>query len=80
MQPHIQDKLRTELKAFQAQHGRFPGFEDLMSATTFPYLDAVMRETSRKKAVLREIGRMVNSLLIFDPVPALPNNDLPGCS
>jgi len=62
IQPHIQENLRSELKKFYSVHGRSPAFEDLMSATALPYLDAVARETVRTKAVLREIGRMVSVL------------------
>ncbi|KDR69692.1 hypothetical protein GALMADRAFT_255863 [Galerina marginata CBS 339.88] len=54
----IQHKLRTEIFNFRSVHERPPGFEDLMNPTTFPYLDAVIRESLRTKAVLREIGRM----------------------
>ncbi|KAF8970724.1 cytochrome P450 [Flammula alnicola] len=50
----IQDKLRQEINSFQVQHGHFPRFEHLMTPTVFPYLDAVIRECLRTKAVLRE--------------------------
>ncbi|KAF8473770.1 cytochrome P450 [Gautieria morchelliformis] len=56
--PGIQKKLRTELIDFQSCHGHFPNFEDLMSGSALPYLEAVTRETLRTKAVLREIGRV----------------------
>ncbi|KAF8512434.1 cytochrome P450 [Gautieria morchelliformis] len=56
--PGIQKQLRTELMDFQSRHGRFPNFEDLMSWSALPYLEAVTRETLRTKAVLREIGRV----------------------
>lgn len=47
-----------------------PGVKDLLSPTTFPSLDAVIRESPRTKAVLREIGRMVLSL-ILEPMHCL---------
>lgn len=62
--PSIQEKLRLELSNFQSVHARQPGVEDLMSATAFPYLDAVVRESLRTKAVLREIGRVVLSNIL----------------
>lgn len=34
----------------------------MTSPTALPYLDAVVRETLRTKAVLREIGRMVSNV------------------
>lgn len=54
----IQTRVREELQDFQAQTGRFPNYEDLMSGTALPYFENVIRETLRTKAVLREIGRM----------------------
>ncbi|KAF8494762.1 cytochrome P450 [Gautieria morchelliformis] len=56
--PGIQKQLRTELLDFQSRHARFPNFDDLMSGSALPYLEAVTRETLRTKAVLREIGRV----------------------
>ncbi|KAF8994998.1 cytochrome P450 [Cyathus striatus] len=58
LQTDIQEKLRRELVKFNAEKGHFPGFEDFMSATALPYLDGVVRETLRTKAVLREINRI----------------------
>lgn len=57
----VQDKLRTELVEFERSSGRTPVYEDLMSVSTFPYLDAVIRELSRTKPVLMAITRGVSS-------------------
>ena len=73
--PAIQTRLRTELADFRSRHGRFPGFEDLMSGSALPYFEAVIRETLRTKAVLREIGRMVCST-----PPSLSSSPAPPAS
>ncbi|GJJ08426.1 hypothetical protein Clacol_002642 [Clathrus columnatus] len=56
--PSIQTRLREEFHSFQAQSGHFPTYEELMNGSSLPYFEAVIRETLRTKAVLREIGRM----------------------
>jgi len=58
-QPAVQNKLREELFSFQATHGHEPTYDDLMSKTDLPYLDAVTQEIIRTKAVLTEISRAV---------------------
>ncbi|KAK1225670.1 hypothetical protein PQX77_011384 [Marasmius sp. AFHP31] len=56
--PEIQKKLRAELSAFESTTGRQAGYEDLMSPTTLPYLDAVIREAIRTRAVLASVSRV----------------------
>ncbi|KAH8110285.1 cytochrome P450 [Phellopilus nigrolimitatus] len=55
--PDMQKKLRAELLDFEQTNGRAPGYDDLMSATALPYLDAVLRELNRTKPVLMAITR-----------------------
>ena len=62
--PDIQDRLRKELLDFEAEVGRAPVYEEIMSAHSLPYLDAVIREACRTKAVLMEISRVVSNFLL----------------
>ena len=61
--PVIQDRLRKELLDFETEVGRAPVYEEIMSAHALPYLDAVVREACRTKAVLMEISRVVSKTL-----------------
>lgn len=61
----IQKQVRAELADFQSAKGHFPSYDDLMSGTVLPYFEAVIRETLRTKAVLREVERMVRHLFYF---------------
>ena len=58
--PDVQDRLRKELLDFEAEVGRAPAYEEIMGAHCLPYLDAVVREACRTKAVLMEISRVVS--------------------
>jgi cytochrome P450 len=61
--PWIQDRLRKELVAAAATVGRNQlTFDEIMSTELLPYLDAVLRESMRLKAVLMEVTRCVSSL------------------
>ena len=41
---HIQDALRKEVLEFRELNGREPNFDDYMSSTRMPWLDAVTKE------------------------------------
>ena len=60
-QPAVQTRLREELITFELQHGRAPGYTDLVSASKsgLEYLEAVTMETLRCKAVLMFMSREV---------------------
>jgi cytochrome P450 len=61
LNPCIQDRLRAELNSVAGdQSADQPTFDQLMRADQLPYLDAVMRESMRLKAVLMEISRTVS--------------------
>jgi cytochrome P450 len=65
LNPSVQDRLREELTVASATRGGGPSsYDELMSGDQLPYLDAVMREAMRLKAVLMEISRCVNHLVI----------------
>ncbi|TFK53023.1 cytochrome P450 [Heliocybe sulcata] len=56
---HVQQKLRLELLEFEQASGHAASFDDLMNPATLPYIDAVIREALRLKAVLMDIARAV---------------------
>jgi cytochrome P450 len=57
----VQDRLREELRSAAADQGTEQlSFDSIMSAESLPYLDAVVRESMRLKAVLMEITRSVS--------------------
>lgn len=56
--PHIQEKLRLELSSFCEKRGSIE-YEDLMNASTLPYLDAVMKEALRILTSVPQISRQV---------------------
>ncbi|CCM04915.1 uncharacterized protein FIBRA_07112 [Fibroporia radiculosa] len=55
--PNMQTQLRNEIEAFCERTGREPTCDDLVNATQLPFLDAVVRESLRTKAVLTTIAR-----------------------
>ncbi|KAK0438306.1 cytochrome P450 [Desarmillaria tabescens] len=55
--PSIQRRLHTELIEFEVVHGRKPTLEDLINSS-LPYLDAVMQEVMKTKAVPTDISRI----------------------
>ncbi|CCL98634.1 uncharacterized protein FIBRA_00636 [Fibroporia radiculosa] len=65
-QPQIQDKLRAELVAFTEHVGREPTYDDLMNGQHLTYLDAVIRETIRTKAMQMTLKRQA---LEADTIP-----------
>jgi len=55
--PHTQSKLRDELRTFVEKNGRDIVYEDLISSTALPYLDAVTKESLRALANVPQLSR-----------------------
>lgn len=54
----VQTFLREEIHHFEHTSNHPPSFDDLMNPSALPYLDAVVREGLRCKAVLMDISRV----------------------
>ncbi|KAI0029798.1 cytochrome P450 [Vararia minispora EC-137] len=80
--PHIQTKMRDELRAFEAHNGSPPGYGDLMisGGNSLDYFNAVVMETLRTKAVLMDIAReaVANDVIPLNiPLPGSAAHSLP---
>ncbi|KAI0051996.1 cytochrome P450 [Auriscalpium vulgare] len=77
-QPNIQEALRNELLAFERAKGHMPAYADLVKASGegLRYLDAVVREALRTKAVLMDLSRVAGADDVIPLWRPLPGTDI----